>query len=219
MALYRAKLAALDDDTIRQPTKADFAQIEAAFPYVTEEKFIGIEAKFPLFTRGFPDALLHLVEHQAKHNKKLTDFQRHVMLRARNGLKEQVEKLDDVLEYDPKNETSFRLAIEYAHLLGTLCPEPYVTMAKGVKARSTTAIGKDMKDIIYKLVSEMPGAERGVIVTKARAEATKLGVKQPDKNRDAGLLSQISEARKWHGISKPRKRHGISKPRKRISRS
>jgi hypothetical protein len=86
--------------------------------------------------------------------------------------------------------TTFVTAVVQAFGLG----QAYPPEEAGKKARETTALGQPIIDIINKLVMENPKSRRGAIVIKARAEMQRLGIKEPDK--DAGLLSLISDARK-----------------------
>jgi hypothetical protein len=177
---------------------------------------------FPPDTRHWPwgpganpldlETLLWWVEHHTK-DKPPTDSLRQEVRTARNGLLKCVRKIrgfmDVDVNLDPLDDNAnpehvdrdnwLQWLIRYAVYIGALCPPPDVTHPKTKNAASGRAITKEMKDIIEEIVSKDPEAKRGVIVTKARAEAKRLGVKQPDKNKDAGLLKHISKAKKYFG--------------------
>ena len=126
---------AKESETDRELTAEELAKIKALYPHITDEKAVEIEAKYPLHTKGFPDAILRWVEHQAKNNKKFTDLKRRQLLRFITVLKERFERLDHL---GHQEEDDFQVALMCAYVLGAMCPSPYETWGKTLKAKEKT---------------------------------------------------------------------------------
>jgi hypothetical protein len=124
----------------RDLTAEELAEIKAYDPSMTDEKAHEVEAKFPLhtkaFLRSFPDALLHWVDHEIEHNKKITDLKRRRLIEIRDGFEKHFDWLEDIVVYDTK--ISLDSVIMYAYLIGAMCPTPYETRQINVKARQNT---------------------------------------------------------------------------------
>jgi hypothetical protein len=126
----------------RDLTTEELAEIKAYDPSMTDEKAREVEAKFPLHTRAFlqsfPDALLHWVDHEIYHNKKITDLKRRRLIEIRDGFEKHFEWLETIVVSSYDDNISLDSVVMYAYLIGAMCPTPYENRRKNAKAREKT---------------------------------------------------------------------------------
>jgi hypothetical protein len=135
--IYQQYLDALKEhETQSELTAEKLAKIKKDYPNVTDEKAVESHARYPVYTKGWPEALFCWVEHQAKNKKKFTDLKRGKLLRLVDDLRVKFEYLDDIL--NPTDIDILRFTLMGIYLIGAMCPAPDETWEKVAPALKNT---------------------------------------------------------------------------------
>lgn len=180
--IYQMYLNAIKEiETDRELTAEELAEIKTRYPNITDEKAVEIEAKYPFHTKSFPEAILRWVEHQANNNKKFTDLKRRRLLSVITVLKERFERLDYL---GPREEDDFQMALMCAYLIGAMCPSPYETWGKTVKAiEKTTGRKPKWYPVADKVRADLAGGSSGNNYAMARSKTAKRNFLHPRINK------------------------------------
>jgi hypothetical protein len=112
------------------------AKVKAERPGITDEEAREVEARYPVDSAGWPEALATWVERQVKNKKKSTDLRRRSLLMIANYIRENFELVTDLC--NPGDEERILELMVGAYFIGVYCPAPDEGLSKVAKALEKT---------------------------------------------------------------------------------